>query len=364
MPPTAELEAWLKLGLVPGLGDASVRKLLSVLGSPEQALAASYSTLTGIVGENLARRIQAGCPPDAVKVALDWLASSVYHHLVTLADSAYPARLLQTFDPPTMLYVKGRVELLQQPAIAIVGSRNATPQGEANAEAFAQLLSQSGLTVVSGLALGIDAAAHRGGLAGGAGSLAVVGTGLDRVYPARNRALAHQLAERGAIVSEFPLGTPALGANFPRRNRIISGLSLGCLVVEAALSSGSLITARLAAEHGREVFAIPGSIHSTLSKGCHRLIKQGAKLVESAQDILEELSLPTPSVAPATPAEAHSDEDPLLRHVSLDPEPIDSIVARSGMRTEAVLAGLLRLELAGLVAAVPGGKYQRLIKRN
>ena len=211
--------------------------------------------------------------------------------LLTLADARYPAALLQIADPPLLLYVRGRVELLSHPALAIVGSRSATPAGTRDALAFAETLSNAGLTIVSGLALGIDTAAHRGGLAGASSSIGVVGTGLDRVYPARNRHLAHQLAEDGVLVSEFPLGTPPFPSNFPRRNRVISGLCRGCLVVEAALRSGSLITARQSLEQGREVFAMPGSIHSSLSKGCHWLIKQGAKLVETAQDVLEELGL-------------------------------------------------------------------------
>ena len=230
-----------------------------------------------------------------------WLEDPA-NDIVTLADTRYPRQLLQIPDPPPLLHVKGRVELLSRPALAIVGSRNATAQGMANAEAFARTLSDAGLTIVSGLALGIDAAAHRGGLAGSASSVAVLGTGADIVYPARNRALAHELAAGGALVSEFPLGMKPLAGNFPRRNRLISGLALGCLVVEAAADSGSLITARLAAEQGREVFAIPGSIHSPLAKGCHALIKQGAKLVESARDILEELRMGAPSVPAPAPA--------------------------------------------------------------
>jgi DNA processing protein len=251
--------------------------------------------------------------------------------------------------------------------VAIVGSGNATPQGIANAEAFAASLAGVGLTVVSGLALGIDAAAHRGALSAAgdcAGStIAVIGTGADRIYPARNRELARSIATRGAIVSEFALNTPALAANFPRRNRVIAGLAHGCLVVEAAARSGSLITARLAAEAGREVFAIPGSIHSPLAKGCHQLIKQGAKLVESAQDILEELgwraavAAPTPSIgAVAVDAAAAR----LLALLGPDPCDVDTLAARSGLTPEALLAMLLQLELEGHVANLPGGRYQRI----
>lgn len=280
--------------------------------------------------------------------------------VLTLADADYPQRLLQLPDPPPRLYVKGSVELLSRPALAVVGSRNATAQGMANAEAFAKALSHAGLTIVSGLALGIDSAAHRGGLAGPASSVAVLGTGADLVWPARNRALAHELAARGALVSEFALGTRPLAGNFPRRNRLISGLALGCLVVEAATDSGSLITARLAAEQGSEVFAIPGSIHSPLAKGCHALIKQGAKLVESARDILEELHLP----APPPPGPAAPPEDARARRLlaTLGDEAcdLDTLALRSGLAIAEITALLTQLELEDRVAVLPGGLYQRL----
>jgi DNA processing protein len=279
--------------------------------------------------------------------------------LITLADSDYPRQLLEIADPPPLLYGRGRRELLGSTGIAVVGSRNATPQGLQNAEAFGEALSKAGLCVISGLALGIDAAAHRGGLRGSGSSIAVVGTGLDLVYPAKNKALAVDLAEKGLILSEFSLGTPALAGNFPRRNRIISGLSKGCLVVEAALASGSLITARLAGEHGREVFAIPGSIHSPFSKGCHQLIKQGAKLVESAQDILEELgTFPLPAPSASEPTEGAT--DPLLAALGFDPVGFDALVELTGVTADLLSAKLVEWEIAGVVAPLPGGKYQRL----
>jgi DNA processing protein len=260
-----------------------------------------------------------------------------------------------------MLYATGQLHFLTRPSLAIVGSRSATPQGMATAESFAHALSGAGLTIVSGLAPGIDSAAHRGGLSGGAGTVAVVGTGLDIVYPARNRELAHQIAAGGCLLSEFALGTPALAANFPRRNRVISGLCRGCLVVEAAAQSGSLITARLAADQGREVFAIPGSIHSPLSKGCHLLIKQGAKLVETAHDVLEELGLPPPlQPAQASVAEPAPAMQALLDQLGFDPCDVDTLAARSGLSSEIVLGLLSELEIAGRVAALPGGRYQRL----
>jgi DNA processing protein len=263
-------------------------------------------------------------------------------------------------DPPMLLYGKGRREMLGQNCLAVVGSRNATPQGEANAEAFAQVLSEAGITIVSGLALGIDAAAHRGGLKGMGSTIAVVGTGLDRVYPARNKALAHEIAENGLLLSEFPLRTISAPGHFPKRNRIISGLSHGVLVVEAALNSGSLITAKLALEQGRDVMAIPGSIHSPLSKGCHALIKQGAKLVESAQDIVEELAWPATTTGMSAAGRGNVEADPLLQHLGFDPVSLDQLVERSGLTVEALSAKLLTLELEGQVAQLPGGRYQRL----
>lgn len=358
MQPDQETESWLALSLIPGLGDESFRKLLVAFGEPQKILAASYAELARIVPAKIARSISENLDRGAVRDALKWLEDD-NNHLITLADRDYPQLLLQIPDPPPLLYVKGRLELLNRPALAIVGSRNATPQGIANAESFAQALSDAGLSIVSGLALGIDAAAHRGGLKGASSSLAVVGTGLDIVYPARNRELAHALADAGVLVSEFALGTPAVGSNFPRRNRIISGLCRGCLVVEAALSSGSLITARQALEQGREVFAIPGSIHSPLAKGCHALIKQGAKLAESAQDILEEIGWKTTGHTTGTHP-SDSDTPPLLQHLGFDPCDIDTLCTRCQLPPDAVTAMLLQLELAGRVAALPGGLYQRL----
>ena len=352
--------AWLRLSLVAGLGPVGLRKLLIEFGSPGGVLAASAAALRRCVEADVAAAIAAGGNTLAADAALGWLSEDA-NHIVTFGDAEYPQLLLQTADPPPLLYVKGRRDLLNRPALAVVGSRNATAQGIANAEDFARSLSDAGITIVSGLALGIDAAAHRGGLSGQASSIAVVGTGLDVVYPARNRDLAHELAARGALVSEFALGTPPLGANFPRRNRVLSGMCRGCLVVEAAVQSGSLITARFANEQGREVFAIPGSIHSPLAKGCHALIKQGAKLVESANDLLEELALPA-SVAPATSPATSLDSDArlLLEHMGYDPSSFDALCARAGMSADVVSALLLKLELEGLIENLPGGHYQRV----
>lgn len=356
----ADLEDWLRLSLLPGLGHQSLRKLLVALGTPASILAASQRTLCGIVSEKIASAIRnGGADPASWSAVGSWLDDPV-NHVITLADAGYPQALLEIPDPPPLIYVKGRLDLLNRPGFAIVGSRNATAQGLANAEAFATALSNAGLTIISGLALGVDAAAHRGGLDGSSSTVAVVGTGLDTVYPARNRELAHRIAAHGTLISEFPLGTPGLAANFPRRNRLICGLSKGCLVVEAAISSGSLITARLATDQGREVFAIPGSIHSPLAKGCHALIKQGAKLVESAQDVLEELGLSQPAgrvaTAPADAADAH----PLLVHVGFDPVNVDTLQQRSGLTIGMLNTALTDLELTGLVESLPGGRWQRV----
>lgn len=365
---SVDLASWLQLSLIKGVGDESIRRLLVAFGSPAAVLSASEAALERVVRKNAARQIKCGADAGKVDAALDWLDDPA-NSIITLADSDYPAHLLQIADPPPLLYFKGNRDLLNRPALAVVGSRNATPQGLSNAEAFSESVSNAGLCIISGMALGIDTAAHQGGLRGVAASMAVVGTGLDIVYPAKNHPLAHQLARQGALISELPLGTPAIGRNFPRRNRIISGMSQGCLVVEAALRSGSLITARQALEQGREVLAVPGSIHSPLSKGCHRLIKEGAKLVESTQDILDELNCAIQSDAPTEvfqpktqpPAEAlESDESArLLACLGHDVIDIDTLCMRSGLTVESVSAMLLTLELNGYVSSLPGGCYQR-----
>ena len=357
----AALKAWLALSLMRGLGGESARRLLKEFGSPDHVFAASSVSLKSIVKADIAAEISKGIDDDAVAPALAWLEDN-NNHIVTLADRDYPQSLLNIPDPPLLLYVKGRLDLLNKPSFAVVGSRSATPQGISNAEAFAKSLGEAGLCIVSGLAHGIDAAAHRGALRvqGNCryGSIAVVGTGLDKVYPAANRDLAHALAQHGALISEFPLGTPPLAANFPRRNRLISGMSLGCLVVEASLQSGSLITARLALEQGRDVFAIPGSIHAPQSKGCHALLKQGAKLVESARDILEELA--GMFAAPPTESVPATETPALLEHMGFDPVDMDTLRERCGLTIAELSAMLLRLELNGNVCVLPGGLYQRI----
>lgn len=362
------LASWIRLTLIPGVGGEARRLLLKTFGLPEAIFGATLGALRGVIDPALAERIihQDDSVTAEIEAALAW-ASVPGNHVLTLADQTYPQSLLTSADPPVLLYVKGRYDLLNRPGLAIVGSRNATPQGIANAEAFATSLAGAGLTIISGLALGIDAAAHRGALSANGENLgstvAVIGTGANRIYPARNRDLARRIAQDGAIVSEFPLDTPALAGNFPRRNRLIAGLGKGCLVVEAAARSGSLITARLAAEAGRDVFAIPGSIHSPLSKGCHQLIKQGAKLVESAQDVLEEIGWQT-GVPPQTAGIDGASADPaattLLATLGHDPQDIDTLVSLSGLAPESLLAMLLQLELDGRVATLPGGRYQRV----
>ncbi len=359
-----DLGAWVRLVETKPVGRESMRRLLAAFGSPQAVFAASTNARREVVGPVQASALAASSDEIAALVAttLTWLAADAAEAraIIPLGDPRYPRALLDSADPPLLLYAQGRVELLQARAIAIVGSRNPTPQGTDNARAFAAHLSAAGFTIVSGLALGIDGAAHDGGLAGQGSTVAVVGTGLDRVYPRRHLKLAHRIAEGGVIVSELPLGSPPLPPHFPSRNRIIAGLSLGTLVVEAALKSGSLSTARLASEAGREVFAIPGSIHSPQARGCHALIRQGAKLVETAQDILEELQ-PAPgtlaSMADTSPPQV-SDE-PLLAALGFDPVTLDALCARTGWAAADLSVRLFDLELEGRVARLPGQLFQR-----
>lgn len=347
------------------LGAEVLAALLHACPDPAALLAAPRRHLGKLATDALVTRLST--PLDAARDAAlrAWLAEPV-HQVLAWDDPDYPQRLLRLPDPPLVLFLVGRRELLNRPALAIVGSRNATPAGKENARAFAQALCEAGLTIVSGMALGIDGAAHEGALDAPASTIAVMGTGPDRVYPARHRALAHAIAAHGALLSEFPPGTPPLPQNFPQRNRIISGLALGVLVVEATLSSGSLITARLAGEQGREVFAIPGSIHSPFSRGCHRLIREGAKLVETAQDVLDELHWqgagPTVRTLPP-PAAVEGEAATVLAALGHDPADVDTLVARSGLTAAAVATALVSLELAGAVAPSTGGLWQRAAAR-
>lgn len=354
-----ELADWLRLTLAPGVGGVSQRALLSAFGLPHNIFAATGAQLSTVIAADKARALLDHDCSAQIAQALQW-AKQAGNFILTLADTDYPKRLLELPDPPTVIYGKGRRDLLNSDAIAIVGSRNATPGGRRLAEEFGQALSQAGLSIVSGLALGIDAAAHRGGLDGGSSTIAVIGTGADRIYPAGNRALALEIAEYGVIISEFPLGTAALAANFPRRNRVIAALSRGCLVVEAALASGSLITARLAAELGRDVFAIPGSVHSPLAKGCHSLIKQGAKLVDSVKDILEEIGVrAAPGGTVPRAASRPPEQQMLLDAMGYDPCSIDELCERSSLTADRLYAMLLQLELDGAVIPASGGRFQR-----
>jgi DNA processing protein len=363
-----ELDAWLRLTGTIGIGNRAARQLLAAFGLPQAVLSQDLASLSQVLGTAQAQALLGGPAGHErqLDLTLEWLGAAPSRRILAIDDPDYPASLLQTQDPPLMIYLMGagakRIDTVS--ALAIVGSRNPTPQGLLNAEAFSRTLGDAGLCIVSGLALGVDGAAHIGALQAHANrpcqTIAVVGTGLDRVYPQRHLGLAHDIAEHGLLVSEYPIGTPPLAANFPRRNRIISGLTQGTLVVEAALQSGSLITARMAAEQGREVFAIPGSIHSAQSHGCHALIRQGAKLVESAQDVLEELQRP-PARTTATSARSPA-RDPLLEAMGLEPIGLDELIARTGMAASALQARLLELELAGSAARMPGGRFQQLVR--
>jgi DNA processing protein len=363
---------FLRLAFVRGVGSIAAHKLLSELGDISTVFDASNATLSRIVGDAVARKITV-TPDDETQVKIDealaWLNANADHHLLTWAHPGYPKALLESGDAPLVIYAKGRIELLSRRAIAMVGSRNCSQGGADTAEAFAQAFAERGVTVVSGMALGIDAASHVGALRAGSGkdgdfgsTIAVIGTGIDRVYPARNKLLAHSIAELGLMLSEYPLATPPLPANFPKRNRIISGLSLGVLVVEASMQSGSLITARFAGEQGREVFAIPGSIHSTFHKGCHHLIKQGAKLVETANDVLEELRFETVAATEETATETGARKAAvtgLLKFIEHTPIDVDTLVARSTIAVDQVVTELTMLELDGRIEQLPGGRWQR-----
>jgi DNA processing protein len=332
---------WLRLTLVPGFTLAAQHALLSASGSVEAA----------------ADRAPQGVLAALVEQTLRWLEEGPDHHLVGLSHPAYPHWLRQIPDPPLLLYARGRLELLDRPSLAIVGSRNATPQGVRDAQAFAETLSANGLCIVSGMARGIDAAAHRGGLAAAGSTIAVFGTGIDRVYPADHAGLAEEIFRVGCAISELPLGMGPLPGNFPRRNRLISGLARGTLVVEAARRSGTLSTARAALEQGREVFAIPGSIHAPHSKGCNHLIKEGAKLVECATDILEELRLPTLAAPKAKPQAA----DKFLDALGFEPVTLDEAARRCGLDTSEASAQLSLRALEGCLAVLPGGRFQRIV---
>lgn len=364
-----ELEAWLWLVHRVGVGRGTMRRLLAALGSARAVASADDQALQAVLGHRPVDVLRGDPADHAGRVAATraWLSAQPLRRVMTLADADYPSLLLQTADPPLLLYLEGRAELLGAPSLAVVGSRRPTPQGLDHAQRFAARLSAEGWTIVSGLASGIDGAAHQGGLQGRGSTVAVVGTGLDQVYPPAHRSLAQRIAREGLMVSEFPLGAPPAAEHFPQRNRIIAGLAQGTLVVEAALRSGSLITARQAAEAGREVFAIPGSIHSPQARGCHALLRDGAKLVEGVEDILDELvSRPRQAslslaIEPAGAGQASPREEPdvVLRALGHDPATLDVLISRCGWQAAELNVRLLELELEGLVARLPGGLYQR-----
>jgi DNA processing protein len=368
VPDKEELRRWLALIRAPGLGGRGIVSLLD-----------RFESISELFHLPLARLTDLGVPRQAAAYLISgrwqgtdddlaWLEQPK-SHLITLHDPRYPLLLREIADPPPLLFVQGDPEILNLPQLAIVGSRNPSHSGTETAFDFARHLAAAGLTITSGLAIGIDGASHKGALAAGNATVAVTGTGLDRVYPARQRELARQIGEQGALVSEFSTGTPPLPANFPRRNRIISGLSVGTLVVEAAQRSGSLITARMAGEHGREVFAIPGSIHNPLARGCHALIRQGAKLVEHTSDVLEELAplLAGLNAACEVNCNSHKNErsklddeyHSLLDSMGFDPVAVDQLIERSGLTADVVSSMLLLLELEGYVSSAPGGRYCR-----
>ncbi|MCG5501737.1 DNA-processing protein DprA [Ectothiorhodospira lacustris] len=369
---SSALTAWLHLLHAPGVGPATFMRLLQQHATPQGVLAAGPSAWRQAgLSATAITFLQEETPP-GVQADLDW-AGREGHHILTLADPRYPVRLKDIPGPPPVLYVVGDPQVLSWPMLAVVGSRHPTPGGRETATAFSAHLARRGLVIASGLAKGIDAAAHEGALAAHGLTVAVTGTGPDRIYPAAHRNLGHRIVAEGAMVTELPTGTPATPQNFPRRNRILAGLAVGTLVVEAATRSGSLITARLAAEQGREVFAIPGSIHNPLARGCHRLIREGAKLVETADDILEELGelLPPCSPAPATdPPSAvaatapDGDHTRLLEAMGHDPVAVDQLVARTRLTVSAVSSMLLLMELRGQVASLSGGRYVRLLSES
>jgi len=375
---STELGAWLRLQLTPGIGSVHGRRLLKAFGLPTAVFRQNLSALRTVVPERQAQAVLQ-TPADlasGLHALMQWLEDGGgQNRLVTLGEPAYPTSLLDIDDPPLMLYVQGSDAawhgLCQKPCMAIVGSRNPTPQGADNAKAFARSLTQSGLCIVSGMALGVDAAAHRGALDIAQSTLptiAVVGTGLDRVYPAQHATLAQAIAERGLLISEYPLGTAPLAAHFPRRNRLISGLARATLVVEAALQSGSLITAQQALEQGKDMFAIPGSIHSTQARGCNALIKQGAQLVDCVQDILDAAGLQTSPARQASPITAAADQavdtshtsPALLDALGFDPCSLEVLQSRTGWDTARLQAQLMEMELQGKVGRLPGGLFQRI----
>ena len=364
---TSTLKNWLYLRHTPGLGDTTFHTLLESLGTVEAILNASHKQLSALaIKPGVINTLRNEIKPD-INADLKW-SQQKHHHIITLFDDAYPAQLKQLPDAPPILYLRGDPDYLKQPQLAMVGTRNPTASGLHTAKQFASHLSNAGLTITSGLASGIDGASHEGALQGLAGTIAVVAHGLDIVYPAQHQKLAQRITEHGAVISEMPVGTQPQRGLFPRRNRLISALALGTLVVEAAFKSGSLITAKYALEQNREVFAIPGSIHNPMARGCHQLIRQGAKLVETAGDILEELCLPlqqstlypekydknTPEKHKDLPQTLDPDHQKLLKCLAYETASIDELVASSHFTAAEVASMLLIMELEGIIVCKDG----------
>ena len=362
-----DIKHWLDLSLTNGVGGKTMRTLLGVYGSPKAVLSAPETELRRHVSPALAGHLCRDDRSAAVTAALRWLREDGRNrHILTLADAAYPQQLLETDDPPALLYACGDMALLQKRMVAVVGSRSASSAGLRNTEIFVRALAEAGCCIVSGLAQGVDAAAHKGALAATGETVAVIATGMDIVYPRTHRALALDITRSGLLLSEFPLGTKPLASHFPRRNRIISGLTEACLVMEATLKSGSLITAQLAAEQGRDVFAVPGSINSPLHRGCHRLIKHGARLAENVHDVLEELNIQPPRAAAPQHYEENraagssSVDGDILPFVNYEPTSIDDIALRSGVAADVLMPVLLDLEITGKIVSTAGGCFQRV----
>lgn len=355
------LHDWLSVAFTPQVGPATMIKLLHHFGTPQNILLQSCNTLAKFIPKTVAQLITNRNSEPLVKQSMFWLEQSNTHHIITINDNYYPAMLKQITNPPLVLFAKGRLELLKNNMFAIIGSRNATTQGCNDAYRFSYQLSGLGLTIVSGLAVGIDSNAHLGAIKERASTIAVLGTGIDQVYPAKNKELFLNVANSGLLLSEFPLGTQAIATNFPMRNRIVAGLSLGCLIIESAIDGGSLITANLALDMGREVMAIPGSIHNPLSRGCHKLIKNGAKLVETINDIIEELNL-VRLTTPSNNSVNNKETSPILKIMGYDAIEIDTICSGINMSFADACAQLLQLELEGQIINCGNGKYQRIFR--
>ena len=352
------LTNWLRLVFSYGVGPVTMLKLIGYFGSAAQGLAQDFNSLAAVVGPGIATSILSPDNLALVEQTLAWQAQlPLRRRLITLECGLYPAELAEIAAPPLLLFAEGNFELLERPKIAVVGTRHPSSQGVENARNFARELAANGLTVVSGLAAGVDRAAHQGALMEPASTIAILGTGMDLIYPASNRELFGQLRQEGLILSEYPLGTQPLSSNFPRRNRIIVGLSRACVVVESAVDGGSMISANFALEMGREIMAIPGSIHNPMARGCHQLIKQGAKLVETAGDILEDLNILKQSVKGTAVA---ATLDPFLAAMGYDPLTIDDLCAKLNFDFGELCGKLLELELAGQISNCGGGRYQRV----